>query len=108
MNRNTATVARWSRAAAVALVLVAVACASGCREDDPGESVVLTGTLQDSGLGCWVLKSGTDTYELMNLPDEYRKAGLTATVKGKPRPDMASICMVGPIVEVLKIEESVK
>jgi hypothetical protein len=108
MDRNVAIAARWSRGAAVALALVAVAITSGCREDDPGESVVLTGTLQDSGLGCWVLKSGTDTYELMNLPDKYRKAGLAATVKGKPRPDMASICMVGPIVEILQIEESAK
>jgi len=41
-------------------------------------------------------------------PEQFQKAGLVATVQGKPRPDMASICMVGPIVEVLKIEEGAK
>lgn len=108
MHRIPGFTARGPRALAATLSLLALLSVAACKTDRPGETVVITGTVQDSGLGCWVLKSGTDTYELMNLPEKYRKAGLVATVQAKPRPDMASICMVGPIVEVLKVEEGAK
>jgi hypothetical protein len=97
-----------SRRVVGVLALLALVGVAGCRSDRPGESVVITGTVKDSGFGCWVLESGSDRYELLNLPERFQKAGLVATVQGKPRPDLASICMVGPIVEVLKVEEGAK
>jgi len=108
MNRISDRTHVRPRLALVALALALLLPLAACKSDGPGESVVLTGTVQDSGLGCWVLKSGNETYELLNLPDKFRKAGLVATVHAKPRPDLASICMVGPIVDVMKIEEGAR
>jgi hypothetical protein len=95
---------------ALLALLVPFACAplASCKSDGPGESIVISGTVQGMGQGCWALQTRDGNYELMNLPDRYRKPGTLATIHGKPRPDMASICMLGPIVEVQKVEDGVR
>lgn len=43
-------------------------------------------------------------YEPMNLPAEFRRDGLRVRFRGRVRSDMASIRMVGPILEILEIQ----
>ena len=57
--------------------------------------------------GCWQFESETgESYELVG--DQSRKLqveGRRAKLQIKPRPDLASICMTGKIVEVIEILE---
>lgn len=53
--------------------------------------------------GCWVLQSGGTNYEPINLPASYRVDGLRVNVRFRHRDDMASVCMVGPIVSIESI-----
>jgi hypothetical protein len=56
--------------------------------------------------GCWVIRTleGTE-YEPINLKDEYRNEGMRVRADLRARSDMASTCMVGTIVEIVKIEK---
>ena len=55
--------------------------------------------------GCWTLTREEHVYyQPINLPDEFKQDGLRVRVDFTERPDMASICMVGPIVEIRSIE----
>jgi hypothetical protein len=54
--------------------------------------------------GCWVIETSDATYEPINLPAELRVDGLGVAFEATVRDDLASICMVGQIVELLRIE----
>jgi hypothetical protein len=54
--------------------------------------------------GCWTLVTNTGKrYEPVNLPAAYQKDGLEVRVTLRARTDVASICMVGDLVEILSI-----
>jgi hypothetical protein len=73
-----------------------------------GDSVrVVTGTVQHIDLeGGFYAIHGLDgvNYDPINLPDDYRRSGLSVTATVKIRPDLLSIHMYGTIVEILKIQ----
>ena len=75
----------------------------------PSDKVQVKGTVlqPDGGLGCgsWGIRSEDGTsYEITNLPNEYRSPGLAVTARLHLRRDMRSTCMSGPIAEVIEIE----
>ena len=53
--------------------------------------------------GCWTIESNGETYEPINLPEEMREDGLAVEFEATVRDDMASICQVGTIVELVRI-----
>ncbi|MHC4709167.1 MAG: hypothetical protein ACYTA3_01730 [Planctomycetota bacterium] len=55
--------------------------------------------------GCWRLTTDETSYEPVSLDQEFQEDGLPVRAALKPRPDLASICMVGQIVEVLSIRK---
>lgn len=91
---------------AVALgVLTVTGCWMGPAQKK--DMVNVTGTVRHYELegGFWAVRGddGT-TYDPMGgLPTEFQKEGIRVRLEGKLRPDMASIHMVGPIVEVRSI-----
>jgi hypothetical protein len=54
--------------------------------------------------GCWVIETSDAIYEPTNLPAALRTDGLGVTFQATVRDDLASICMVGQIVDLLRIE----
>jgi hypothetical protein len=55
--------------------------------------------------GCWTLEVSQDGYYLpLNLPDSFRRDGLSVRADLLRRDDYNSVCMVGPVVEVLSIQ----
>ena len=94
------------RAAGVAVA--ALLLAGSCQLLDPGESISGTGTVQYLDLegGCWVIKSSGERYEPLSLPSEFREDGLRLRFEARPAEDVASICMVGPIIELVEIERA--
>ncbi len=54
--------------------------------------------------GCYVLRTGKETLEIVNLPEVYRREGFRLRVKYRAF-DGATICMAGRPVEGLKFEE---
>ena len=91
------------------VLLVAISCGSPTSPDLPAGAVRINGTVQRFTLegGFWAIR-GDDgvTYDPMNgLPAGFQRENLAVTVVGKVRTDMASIHMVGPILEILEIEE---
>jgi hypothetical protein len=68
----------------------------------PGE-VTLTGTVVFSGVegGCWGLKVGAETYELLGGDRAILSDGADVVVRGVIRRDLATICQIGTPLEVL-------
>jgi hypothetical protein len=54
--------------------------------------------------GCWAIEVANKSYQPLNLPPEFRRDGLLVRVAFRERKDRVSICMIGPIVEILSIE----
>lgn len=81
---------------------------SGCAilptEED---TLSLTGQIEKIEVDCggWGLQTDDEFYELVKLPEEYRVDGVRARMEVKLRKDLGSCAMVGPIVEVLQVEE---
>lgn len=74
----------------------------------PGKGVgvtTLTGQveLRDIEGGCLVLRVGTTGYQLIGVDRQRARPGTTITVRGRLRPDVATICQVGPVFEVTEI-----
>jgi hypothetical protein len=111
----------WRRAIpAFGLAATFLFAAAGCRTEPP-EWVVLSdrpsesedllrivGTIERMELegGFYAIRAedGT-TYEVMNLPERFQEDGLPVEARAVSRGDMASIRMVGPIVELVRIRE---
>lgn len=55
----------------------------------------------------WVIRDADGTrYNPTNLPEAYRTAGVRVEADVIPRDDAASIAMVGPIVDIVRIRRS--
>jgi hypothetical protein len=105
---------RFVNSLVLALVIAGVAaCGRGeappaAAVDQPGV-IAVTGTVQffslESGFFAIRAEDGK-TYDPINLPREYQKDGLRVRFKGKLRPDLAGVHMVGPLVEIVTIEQA--
>ena len=74
--------------------------------DDP-QAFIIDGRVEFLPLegGCWSILADDDTrYEPLGLPEEFRVHGLRVRAALKLRSDLASICMIGTIVDVVEIE----
>ena len=55
--------------------------------------------------GAWVIESDAgDTYEPVDLASEYEEEGLRVRVWADVREDLGSFLMVGPIIQIERIE----
>lgn len=102
--------------------MVALLCAmavAGCGSTDlpdpvdlldpgqvPEEALTLEGTVEFVPVegGCWSIVTGDRRYEPIGLPEAYERDGLQVRALVLPRDDLASICQIGQIVELLRIE----
>ena len=105
----------------VILVIATVLCAGAiaCGSQDlpdpidlvgpsqrPNDAFTIRGTVelvQVEG-GCWTILTNEGRYEPLELPAAYRQDGLEVLAEVAPRTDLASICQVGPIVALLRLE----
>lgn len=90
------------------LLLLISACSSPTAPDVPPGAIRVTGTVHFYTLegGFWAVR-GDDgmTYDPLNgLAPAYQRENLRVTMIAKVRNDMASIHMVGQIVEILSIQ----
>jgi heat shock protein HslJ len=99
--------------------LVLAACASGgggadrwvdLKTEAAGDARVirLSGTVRHLDLegGIFVIRDAAGTqYNPTNLPESFRVDGKAVEAEARRRDDMASIGMVGPIVELIRIRE---
>lgn len=62
----------------------------------------VTGTIERKGFGrgVWALVTATETYELHKVPSELQQVGLNVKITGTIRPDVMTIAMIGPVLEV--------
>lgn len=71
-------------------------------------SITVKGTVQRSnmGTGTWALVTEEgETYEIHHdAPNDLLKNGLQVKVKGQVRDDVATIAMIGPVLEVKSFE----
>ena len=76
---------------------------------DSGDVMRITGTvhrLEVEG-GVWIIRDAQGTqYNPTNLPDAFRKEGMAVEAEARRRDDMASIGMVGPIIELRRIRQT--
>ena len=96
------------------LVLLLAVTVLGCSSSPaspefPSGAVRINGTVQRFALegGFWAVR-GDDgvTYDPMTaLASAFQREGMTVTMVAKIRTDVASIHMVGPVVEILEITE---
>ncbi len=53
--------------------------------------------------GCWVIDTPTQRFEPINLSSEFRIDGVGVLFQANERPDLASVCQAGRIVELTSI-----
>ena len=86
-------------------------CLTDAQETTSGKVVEINGTVIYMTIegGFWAITAianeQSTTYEPLNLPEEFRKEGLSVFVEATVRKDMASFRMVGPIIEIRSIRE---
>lgn len=99
-----------SKSATLLLASVLMVGSLSCLDNEvPSDKVHIRGTVlqPDEGMGCgsWGIRSEDGTsYEITNLPSEFRSPGLVVAAHLQLRRDMVSTCMSGPIAEVIEIE----
>ncbi|MGK7313244.1 MAG: hypothetical protein ACN0LA_13500 [Candidatus Longimicrobiales bacterium M2_2A_002] len=80
---------------------------AGGTEESSAEAVEGTGTVVwrtvEGGLYVIEADNGT-TYEPLTLPSEFRVDSLRVSFEGEIRTDVASIHMVGPLLEITAIQ----
>lgn len=89
------------RAAAVALLLVAVGCGLSITTPDLDTEGIVT--FVDVEGGCWGIVSDEKMYEPIDLPEAMRIHGLVVLFEAVELKDRASICQIGPIIDLLRI-----
>lgn len=95
-----------ARAGAVALAVVLLA--GSCQLIDSGNPLSEAGVVEFLEIegGCWVLQTEQDTYEPLNLPEDLREDGLQVRFQAEVLQNVATICQVGPVIEIQEIERT--
>lgn len=84
-------------------VVSAVSC-SNTTEPDPAQIAATVEFLNVEG-GCWsLLASDGVRYEPVDLGEEFREDGLQVTATVRPLAEVASVCAVGKLVAILRIQ----
>jgi hypothetical protein len=60
-------------------------------------------TFADVEGGCWGIESVGEMYEPIDLPEAMRTDGLVVLFEAVELPDRASICQIGPVIDLLRI-----
>ncbi len=97
----------WLRrnTAIAVLILVSLSCGTAARRaTGPDLDTVGTVTFHEIEGGCWTIEVEEEGYEPITLPEEFKTDGLQVHFEANFRDDMASVCMVGRLIEVLEIE----
>jgi hypothetical protein len=83
----------------------------GCGETSPEPFGAFRGQAVNASIrflnlegGCWTIAVAETHYLPLNLPADYKRDGLPVRVELRQRDDYGSICMVGPVVEILAIQ----
>ena len=85
-----------------AVILVQAACKQSTTDVVVGKGTVMAGGGKCAG---WFIQGDSGThYELTDLDAEFQQTDLRVRYVLKKRNDLASVCMRGPIAEVLSIE----
>jgi hypothetical protein len=96
------------RVLALCLLAVGLACRPSevtlpLPADSAGVGVDATVEFLNVEGGCWALKVSGQHYQPTNLANEFKQDGLRVRVTMRTRDDMASVCMIGPIVQIVSI-----
>ena len=99
---------RWRYPHRLAAYAGGLSLALGLGCDIMGPDLEGRGTIRYVDLegGCWGLLTDEDLFEPINLASEFRVDGLLVVFEAERREDMASPCMMGPIVELSKIRRA--
>lgn len=54
--------------------------------------------------GCWSVETASERYEPVDLPERFRQDGLRVRFEAEVRDDLASVCQIGPLIELREIE----
>ena len=108
-----------SRYAASCLLILSLAVIAGCSSNTgpsklpgvevSGDFVTGTGTVTFYSFegGFYAIRGDDEvTYDPLNLPDAFKRDGLRVFFQARIRRDLASFHMVGPVVEILKVERT--
>lgn len=99
----------------LAAILTGIAACGGMATNDEWEVLVpeasgtetrrISGTIEFVDLegGLWVIRADGATYDPTNLPESYREAGMAIEAEVVLREDVASIGMVGSIVQIVRL-----
>ncbi len=94
------------------MTLAAAVAVSGCGvvgigdDDDDANEIEAVGVVEFIAVegGCWSIRSRDDVYEPLDLPEDMKIDGLVVEFEGEIRIDVASICQIGPIIDLKEIE----
>ena len=88
--------------AALCTALILAAC--GVTEPDDAD-INDSGTVRfvDVEGGCWVIDTESERLEPINLDSRFRVDGLFVVFSANRRTDLATICQVGRIVEIVSM-----
>lgn len=82
---------------------------TSCSEEGPLDETTIQAEAVVTRLeiegGCWVLDTGSETYDPVNLGEAFQRDGLEVVFTAKRLGNVDSICQVGPIVEIVDIRE---
>jgi len=98
---------RAFRLPAVATIILLSLLAS-CDFSSDDNTLAIEGTVKFSLVegGCWFVLAIDDTrYEPLDMPEELKEDSLFVKLIVLPRDDAVSICMVGRLVEIVRIVE---
>jgi hypothetical protein len=91
------------------LIVIGISCASPSAPTVPDGAIRVNGTVQYFNLegGFWAIRGENGvTYDPLNgLSPSFQRENLPVTLVARVRSDVGGIHMVGPIVEVLSIQE---
>ena len=79
---------------------------AACGVTEPGDvDINDSGTVRfvDVEGGCWVIDTESDRLEPINLEARFRVDGLFVVFSANRRTDLATICQVGQIVEIVSM-----
>lgn len=88
---------------AATMLFLMVSCAEITKpqeDEDWGQM----GTVEVGGFGCWIITSDNTSYEPINLSGEFQEAGLYIRFEFTLEQNMDSTCMMGPIIQIERIE----